>query len=217
MSALRYSQNDEERVILRVLDGIENGLVVDVGAYDGLTYSNSRRLIELGWSAVLIEPEPNAFGALQSLYAENPRVTLIRAALARTCGETRLLTARRTPDHHALFTTTNAREAEAAALRHAVRFDATTCPALDWSTLLARIGRDAHFISIDTEGTSIDRLLELDLRALPNLRLICVERDFRLNGSPDPVSHDRAVRFAANNFFRLVHETPENLLFARHP
>ncbi len=219
MSATRaehhYTQNDEQRVILDELASVDRGLLIDVGAYDGVTFSNSRRLIELGWSAVLVEPEPTAFSALESLYADNPRVTLVRAALAERPGEIELLAARQTADHHALFTTTNPREAEAAAIRHDAAFDTHTCPAITWTELFKRCGRDAHFISIDAEGTSVDRLLELDLHAMASLRLLCVEQDFLLCGVPDPASTRRAVRHAANAFFQLIHRTPENLLFAR--
>lgn len=211
----RYTQNDEEPVILRALAGIERGLVIDVGAYDGVTFSNSRRLIEMGWSAVLIEPAPDAIARLEALYTGNDRVTIVRAALAQARGETRLLTGVGPAGHEGLLTTTVESEAERAAARHGVVFAETPCRTMTWSAIFAQFGHGAHFISIDTEGTSIDRLLELDLDALPELRLLCVERDFLANNEPCPAAHARAVSFTADHFFALVHETAENLLFER--
>lgn len=41
---------------------------VDVGAFDGLWLSNTRRLFELGWSGVCIEPVSVAYKMLEELY-----------------------------------------------------------------------------------------------------------------------------------------------------
>jgi FkbM family methyltransferase len=213
--SVRYTQNDEDTVILRALDGIERGLVIDVGAYDGVTFSNSRRLIEMGWDAVLVEPAPSALSCLRSLYAEEDRVAIVPAALAVAEGEVRLLAGTGSGGHEGLLTTTVYGEAERSAARYAIEFVETTCRATTWSALFAEFGHGAHFISIDTEGTSVDRFLELDLDALTQLRLVCVERDFVTNHEPCPVAHARAVSFAADHFFALVHETAENLLFER--
>ena len=215
MIAARYTQNDEERVILRALEGVERGLVVEIGAYDGVTFSNSRRLIEMGWDAVLVEPAPAALEKLGALYEGNDRVSIVPAALAARRGDTVLLAATERGAHEGLLSTTLSGEASRSASRHGVAFAETRCDAGTWSDLLARFGHGAHFISIDTEGTSIDRFLELDLRAMPELRLVCVERDFLANNEPCPAAHARAISFAADHFFTLTHETAENLLFER--
>ena len=44
-----YSQNNEEQVILDYF-GNKIGNLLDIGANDGITLSNSRKLIELGWA-----------------------------------------------------------------------------------------------------------------------------------------------------------------------
>lgn len=60
---VRYSQNGEQEAILKIF-GESEGRFLDIGAYDGKTFSNTLALIERGWSGVLIEPSPNAFMAL---------------------------------------------------------------------------------------------------------------------------------------------------------
>lgn len=45
-----------ESIYERVFGDKVDGLVIDVGAYDGLLYSNSLPLIKRGWSALLYEP-----------------------------------------------------------------------------------------------------------------------------------------------------------------
>ena len=66
--------------------GIDDGLVVDVGAADGLEFSNSRELIERGWRAILIEPEPVQFEKLANLYADNHRVKCLKMAVSPEVG-----------------------------------------------------------------------------------------------------------------------------------
>lgn len=55
-----YSQNGEDGVLTKLIDelglDINNMWLVDVGAYDGIAYSNLRKWIELGANAVMIEP-----------------------------------------------------------------------------------------------------------------------------------------------------------------
>lgn len=50
-----YSQNDEEAIIMRYFAN-RTGRLLDIGAADGMTNSNSLALIERGWRAVLVEP-----------------------------------------------------------------------------------------------------------------------------------------------------------------
>lgn len=69
-----YSQNNEQAIILKYF-GSQRGTVLDIGANDGITLSNSRALIELGWSAVLVEPAEIAFRKLRYnnlLFNQNP-------------------------------------------------------------------------------------------------------------------------------------------------
>lgn len=72
-------QSNEHEIIEKYFGNLNfNGLVVDVGAYDGITYSNSRRLIEdYGWKAILIEPNKNSFNSMTSKYSDNDNVTTI--------------------------------------------------------------------------------------------------------------------------------------------
>lgn len=78
---MRYSQNDEEDVILKHFEDKNDGRLLDLGAFDGSTFSNTRTLIERGWSGVLVEPSPWPFASLTRLWWSNDKVTLINAAV----------------------------------------------------------------------------------------------------------------------------------------
>jgi hypothetical protein len=55
-----YSQNGEEQVILDIFDtlGITKGHLVDLGAGDGYSMSNTRALLERGWTGDLYDGDP---------------------------------------------------------------------------------------------------------------------------------------------------------------
>lgn len=62
-----YSQFGEDGVLAAIFAaiGAENRWCFECGAADGLFFSNTRRLIERGWSALLVEADPEAFARLQ--------------------------------------------------------------------------------------------------------------------------------------------------------
>lgn len=72
-----YSQNDEELHILEHAGG--PGILLDVGAFDGRTFSNSLALVERGWSGVLVEPSYHVFPALVKLHGRNPKLKLVQS------------------------------------------------------------------------------------------------------------------------------------------
>ena len=52
-----YSQNHEDDIVLNFFQNTEsNKTVLEIGANDGKTFSNSLLLIENGWKAHLVEP-----------------------------------------------------------------------------------------------------------------------------------------------------------------
>jgi FkbM family methyltransferase len=65
---MAYSQGKEEQFIWEFFDigndNPANRVYVELGAYDGLTNSNTRALQLIGWAGVCIEPNPTAFKQL---------------------------------------------------------------------------------------------------------------------------------------------------------
>ncbi|SRR6266567_8798456 len=57
-----YSQFEEQDHILRAFVRLDApGRFLDIGAWDPITFSNTRALVEMGWSGVMIEPSPGPF------------------------------------------------------------------------------------------------------------------------------------------------------------
>ena len=59
------SQLGQDKIVDEYLHGKRDGIFVDIGAYDGVTISNTLMLErERGWTGVCIEPLPDIFAAL---------------------------------------------------------------------------------------------------------------------------------------------------------
>lgn len=81
-----YSQNNEQDIILSYIEKkqITHGKLLEIGAYDGETFSNVRKLMLLykGWNAVMVEPSSYCFSKLVDMYKMEPRrVELINIAV----------------------------------------------------------------------------------------------------------------------------------------
>ncbi len=222
-----HSQNGEQRIILDYF-GDSRGTVLDIGANDGVTFSNSRALIELGWSAVLVEPAEIAYGKLVQLYLEQmqdapgaPEVEVVNAAITTQDGPIDFYdsgTHLKKGDTSLLSTT---RPKELARWKGSgEQFTKTTVRGITFATLLKECGvfinRDptmtatnqARFdmISIDAEGADYDILTQIDLTAV-GCRMLCVEYNHEGQG--------RFTAYAEKHGMKLKWRCVENLIFTR--
>jgi FkbM family methyltransferase len=61
-----YSQDGQDEFIVRLFKNKKEGVFLDIGAYDGLNYSNSLYMEkELSWKGICIEPNPIVFKQLE--------------------------------------------------------------------------------------------------------------------------------------------------------
>jgi FkbM family methyltransferase len=83
------SHGGEDKIVMDYLNnfGIKHGLVVDIGAADGVTGSNSKRFIDWGWAAILIEPNPVFYTYLTQLYEDCGRIKIYPYAISNESGQ----------------------------------------------------------------------------------------------------------------------------------
>jgi FkbM family methyltransferase len=82
-----YSQKNEQAILLSEIEAgrlPKVGRFLDIGAFDGETFSNTCALVDLGWSGVMVEPGPAAFAKLLERHGPNGHVGLIHAAVGES-------------------------------------------------------------------------------------------------------------------------------------
>jgi hypothetical protein len=74
-----YSQNGEDGVIAAIFATIGEGTrwCCEFGAWDGVHFSNTRQLVDYGWSALLIEADTERYEELESNNDGNDRVIAV--------------------------------------------------------------------------------------------------------------------------------------------
>ncbi len=185
-----YSQNGEQKYILQALGIDPVGLfsarrkLLDIGAWNAKTFSNSRALIELGWSAVLFEPSPGPLKGLVQEYGHNLNVDVVGCAVTVHGG---LLE---------LAVSDDAVSADADNTEHLSKWEGygfygtMTTNSLSLLAVLANWG-PFDFVSIDTEGSSVDLFVAL-CQSKHRPRCVVVEHDSRweeLQAAAEPAGY----------------------------
>jgi FkbM family methyltransferase len=195
-----YSQNKEEGVINSLFG--DWGKFLDVGAFDGKTFSNTLKLYERGWTGVLVEPSPPAFAGLKRQYEGSNRVALVNAAISQS-------------DEELDFYDSNGDAISSTSLQHKERwekgykctFTPITVRGMTWATLFKLHGTDYDFVNIDTEGTNL-----LMVQTFPFENCIpmcmCIEHDSKIGEMMDVLE---------KRGYRTVYQSGENIVVYRGP
>ncbi len=200
---MSYSQNDEEKQIIAYVDacvGPEPRRFLDVGAFHPKTFSNTRALVERGWGGTYVEPAPINFASFLAEYRDEPRFTLIHAALAADSKLVEL----HDSFGDALSSTEPAHVARWTAA--GVKFRPFLTKTVTWDEILDATGCDYTVLSLDVEGMSYELLRLLPLPRLAGLRLIVVEHDAKI---------EEAVAHVEPHGFKPLTLNGENLILIR--
>lgn len=192
-----YSQHSEQKVITDYFKGFI-GTLLDIGANDGKTFSNSRALLELGWYGVLVEPSERTFKELQKNCGHFP-VQLHNVGIADYCGTAEFFESGSlvSESDHALVSSMKETETERWKKKSKssdliVPFTKTEIPVIDFATLLKNSRCDTFdFITIDVEGMEVEILKQINLKSL-GCKMICLE----YNNKPEIAEiYDRMIPF----------------------
>lgn len=193
-----YSQYGEEEHLLAFFQHKRFGYVVDVGAADGQTHSNSRLLLHhYNWAGLLIEPMPEAYALLQDLYYDRPDVRLVAAAIDSVEGVKNFHVSGQVSTSRGFWK-------QRCEEIHGVTYQTTQVPVWPLGKLLRANGcpHPIDLLTIDAEGCDMEALLSMDWE-LYQPGMVIVE------GGPEQ------YRKALPPGFRLLVETAGNSLFVR--
>lgn len=192
-----YSQYGEQQIITDYFKGFI-GTLLDLGANDGVTFSNSRALLELGWFGVLVEPSEKTFKELKKNCGHFP-VQLHKVGIADYCGTAEFFESGSliSESDYSLVSSMNEPETERWKKKSKpedpiVEFTKTKIPVIDFKTLLKNSRCDNFdFITIDVEGMEVEILKQMDLKGL-GCKMICLE----YNNKPEIAEiYDKLIPF----------------------
>lgn len=184
-----YSQYGECAKIIEHFAG-RTGRFLDVGSYDGLTYSNTRCLMERGWSGICVEPNPLIHPYLKTHTERFPLIATFQAAILPDTfhGKSKMWV---TQDALSSFVPSHVETIN----RHnpEIKFTHTHVPSMRWCEFLKINPEPYDFINIDVEGMNWEVL-----RDGPLAEMVCIEMDppgevermkehFRIFGLPNQV------------------------------
>jgi FkbM family methyltransferase len=203
-----YSQNNEDQIIADYF-GDFKGTLLDIGANDGKTFSNSLRLIELGWFATLVEPSPTTFKKLQELHSGNVRVHCIPCAIGTENGMFPLHeSGAHLPDRSDYSLLSTLKPSEKSRWNNTVDFHEIEVPCMDWKTFHEHTdNRQFDFITIDAEGVDLEILTQIDLEPV---KLLCVEWNGDENLKLEILKYCNEYCMT-----RLLHINGENIILAK--
>lgn len=140
-----------------------NGTFVEFGAFDGLTHSNSYLFEKLGWSGVLVEPDPS----FARQCSENRTCKVIQACVMGNdfTGSEIMFSA--VEGDGELSSIVGYGKPDAALLESSI----FKVPVIRLDSLLNSLGT-VDVLSIDTEGSELDLLLNSELPVRPRVLIV---------------------------------------------
>lgn len=199
-----YSQSNEEQIILDYFKDF-TGTFIDIGANDGITFSNTRALALRGWRGVFVDPIPEAIQRCKHLYSGYKGFYFYECAISDHNGK-KVIDASGplcTASDVGLVSTFHAKEK--ARFSKSVKYTPLEVKTYRWKTFLNRLTiRQFDFVSMDCEGDELNILPEIDLS---NVKMICLE----WNGN-------NFIKLAYEEYlsgFNLIYTSGENLIYAR--
>ncbi|MCE3278013.1 MAG: hypothetical protein K0S44_204 [Bacteroidetes bacterium] len=202
-----YSQGKEEEVIVKFFNG-RNGTLLSIGENDGKTFSNSLRLIELGWDAVLVEPSPVAFQKMFDLHKDNKKVCMARVAIGIVNGKGVLHeSGHHLPNQSDVALLSSLKKEETVKWKR-VDFKEQDVDVLDFKTFQTLVPKKNYdFITIDAEGMDIEILKQINLS---KTHLLCIEYNENVQAK------DEIIKYCAEfGMCNLLYQSGENLIISR--
>ena len=201
-----YSQSQEQDIIVDYFGGEFTGTLLDIGANDGITLSNSYFLIQQGWKGTLVEPSPIAYERLVNTHTSNfDSLQFIDCAIGSYDGKVILHESGELLGTGDVGLVSSIVDAETKRWKPMVKFTDVEVEVKTFKTIL-HLSRykTFDFITFDIEGMDLEVLPQMNLRELKT-KLICVE----FNG----IDQKKYEAIILSQGFKLIHQTAENLIY----
>jgi len=194
-----YSQYGEEIFLLEYFKDI-NGFLVEIGAADGTANSNSRRLLELGWGGLLVEPNKKNYNLIYNLHKDNNKVFLENCGCSNTTEEKKFYIDLN--DQFQQLSTYSTDQVEACKSIFSCEFIQQDSKIIKTQELFDKYNIEKiNFLSIDTESYDQKVLYGINFDKT-DITLICIEQQ------------DLDDFFIKNNY-KLIYKTIGNKFYEK--
>lgn len=205
-----YSQNGEQKFILDWFHNKPSGNVLDIGANDGMTFSNSLALIESGWGGYLFEPSEIAFKLLKLLHMGRTNVHCLNYGIGNDNGTFDYYDSGEHVGHgdSSLISTFKIEELKRWEGSKFYNFEKKTA---ELKTFLRFQHENPEatkfkFITIDIEGLDFDVLTQIDLTDV-GCEMLIIETNGKDNF--------KYIEYCSSHMMTLVYKNHENLIFVK--
>jgi FkbM family methyltransferase len=166
----QYSQHGQDKYLNELINK-KNGFFIDIGAHDGISYSNSYVFeIELGWNGICIEPLPGVFSQLQ----KNRKCIVENCAISNIEGLLDFVSISGPKDSGEMFSGFNRKEIAESIHRP---YEIIKVNSFRLDTILNKHNiKHADFCSIDTETTEFDVIKSINWNDY-QIDYICIEKN----------------------------------------
>lgn len=188
-----YSQNNEEKIIVDYFKG-KVGKFLDIGAFNPFTFSNTRRLVELGWAGIYVEPSPICFQSFVETYSSDLNITLYNCALGLNDGKT-------------VFYESGLDAVGTLCLKHkekwekgcGVKYHSIIIDVVKTENFFKQSLGNIDFLSLDTEALNIEIFNRIPDSFWDSISLLCIEHDNKVEHICQKLSSFRQLLCNAEN------------------
>lgn len=157
-----HSQVGQDRFVDALLNGKRNGYFLDIGAYDGVRYSNTLFFEEeRGWTGICVEPNPAVF---VELMRNRPKARTIQACITQRDGAVDYTINSKLPMYNGVTAHYHPKHLER--IKHDARGNVSTnvsVPGVTLNRLLWALSVDEiDYCSLDTEGGELEILQSIN-------------------------------------------------------
>jgi hypothetical protein len=163
-----YSQYGEDKILKNLLG--DSGYFLEVGSFHPFAFSNTRFLVEMGWSGCYVDGSPSALNRFIIEYKNNDKIDIVNALVGDVNG---LITFYDSIDDGISSTD----------VEHMKRWKQSGSPfkkiyatMITFDILYNLLPSTVDFINIDVEGQSAHLSTLMDYNRL-NTKVICIEHD----------------------------------------
>ena len=196
-----YGQHCEDQYIASLFSENYIGTCIEVGAYDGISLSNTYHFEQKGWRALCIEPIISAFEKCKTIRKE-----CINCCIGEKDDDKKEFTIYHLNDNLCAISSLIPDERLIESHKHLItNVTKTSVDVRSLNSLLGELNfpKKIDFISIDTENTELDVLKGIDLNKY-DVKLLVIENNYNESYCEEYLKqygYKKIKRIAVNDFY----------------